>query len=328
MGSNLAEMQAGLELTLSAEVAPLATIAVPLHKEGDVIDIVYTNLPPHYGRAEWLALFSLVAEVFQQAEISWAARKHAQVHAAIERELETARTIQRALVPMSRRFNALEVSVGFEACRWVGGDYIDTITLTDGRVLCVVADVCGKGLQAALVTFSIHTMLHALADASRSLTSMLERLNDHISDYLPEDSFVTVNAVALDPKTGALEYVNAGHLPALVISPKGVARGLGTGENPALGIARCTLQSRTDHLEEGEVLVLHTDGITELKNGAREMLGESELERSLAEIYGANPLGTLDTVAAALTDMLDAFRGDELPEDDRVFLLARRSQST
>ncbi|HTJ80229.1 MAG TPA: SpoIIE family protein phosphatase [Polyangiaceae bacterium] len=330
LGSNLTELSAGLELTLSAEVTPLATIAVPLHRTpshdaGDTTDILYANLPPHFGRAEWLALFALAAEVFQQSEISWTARKHAQVHAAIERELETARTIQRALVPASKSFQGLELSVGFEACRWVGGDYVNTIALADGRTLCTVADVCGKGLQAALVTFSIHTMLHALADTSRPLPSILERLNEHLSAYLPEDSFVTMVSVAIDPESGAIEYVNAGHLAPLVFGKAGERRALGVGDNPPLGVAECKLTSRTDRLERGETLLLYTDGITETKNEARAMLGEERLAQEMSAICARGTEKTLEGVAGALSSMIDAFRGEELPTDDRAFLLARRT---
>ena len=329
LGSNLSELSAGLELTLSAEVTPMATIAVPLnagpsHDAVDATDVLYANLPPHFGRAEWLALFALVAEVFQQAEIAWTARKHAQQHAAIERELETARTIQRALVPASHNFSGLEIAIGFEACRWVGGDYVNTIALADGRTLLAVADVCGKGLQAALVTFSIHTMLHALADTPRPLPSIMERLNQHLSAYLPEDSFVTIVAVAIDPASGEIEHLNAGHLAPLVFGPNGERRALASGANPPLGVAQGTLVSQTGRLELGETLLLYTDGITEIQNEAREMLGDERLASEVSALYATPGPHTLDGIATALSGVLDAFRGEELPADDRAFLLARR----
>jgi hypothetical protein len=76
--------------------------------------------------------------------------------------------------------------------------------------------VCGKGLQAALVTFSIHTMIRALSDHTRTVPEILDRLNRHLCEYLPDDSFVTMVSCAIDPKTGEMEYVNAGHPPAFV----------------------------------------------------------------------------------------------------------------
>ncbi|NUP08985.1 MAG: SpoIIE family protein phosphatase [Polyangiaceae bacterium] len=328
LGTNLPHVNPGLELTLSADVSPIATVAVPIHRDDTSTDILYCNLPPHYGRSDWLALIALAGEAFQQSEIAWSARRHAQTHAAIERELETARIIQHALVPKRPLYPGLEVAIGFEPCRWVGGDYVDTVKLSDGRLLCTVADVCGKGLQAALVTFSIHTMIRALADHTKSVPDILDRLNRHLCDYLPEDSFVTMVSCAIDPATGATEYVNAGHPPAFIMDEDGSARALASAENPALGLTLCTFTAQHDSISPGEALLLYTDGLTELKNNAREMLGEDLLRTRFASIYRDKRTDAIEEAALALTRMLDEFRGDELPEDDRAFLLARRSATT
>ncbi len=325
LGTNLPQVNPGLELTISAEVSPLATIAVPIHKEEAFTDVLYCNLPPHFGRSDWLALVALAAEVFSQSEMNWAARRHAQQHAAIERELETARLIQQALVDKNPFYPGLEIGIGFEPCRWVGGDYVDTVKLADGRILATVADVCGKGLQAALVTFSIHTMIRAMADYDRTVPQILERLNQHLCDYLPDDSFVTMVSIAIDPRTGVIEYVNAGHPPALVFDELGVCRALGSGENPALGLTPCSFSAQTDRISPGEALLLYTDGLTELKDGTGEMLGGDRLAANFARIYKALRGGTIEQAGQQLTGMLDAYRGDEFPEDDRAFLLARRS---
>jgi hypothetical protein len=237
LGSNLARPGSGnLELTLSAAVSPLASLACPLGAQDGACDVLYCNFPPHFGSSEWLALLSLAAEAYQQADAAWSARREAQQHAVVERELETARRIQQALLPREVAVPGLELHAGFSPCRWVGGDYVDAFPLGDGRILCIVADVCGKGLQAALVTSSIHTLLHAIAADGLSLTTMLERLDTHLGAYLPEDSFVTLVAVAFDPASGALECVNAGHLAPIVVDARGRVRRLQAAENPALGL--------------------------------------------------------------------------------------------
>ena len=120
------------------------------------------------------------------SEEAWAARRHAQAHAAIERELLTARQIQTGLVPKKAKldFKGLDVCVDFQPCKWVGGDYVDALPMPDGRVLFTVADVCGKGLQAALVTSSLHTMVRASVDVQPSLSALVERVNRHLCDCL------------------------------------------------------------------------------------------------------------------------------------------------
>ncbi len=277
LGSNLPQAGSDLELTMSAEIAPISTIAVPIEGSDGVTDILYGNFPPHVARSDWLALVSLAGELFQQSESTWVARRHAQQHAAIERELETARIIQLALVPKSPSRPGLEIAVGFEPCRWVGGDYADIVQLADGRTLSCIADVCGKGLQAALVTFSIHTMIRTMVDFALSLTEIVERLNRHLCGYLPDDSFVTMVLVAIDPVTGQVEYVNAGHLPCFLVDRAGGSRVLEAAENPPLGIGLCSFHANRGEMEAGDGLLLYTDGLTELRNAKDEMLGEDAL---------------------------------------------------
>jgi serine phosphatase RsbU (regulator of sigma subunit)/pSer/pThr/pTyr-binding forkhead associated (FHA) protein len=314
--------QSAIELTMAREVMALWVVACPIGRDETSLDAIYVTLPPECGGSEWLSLIALAAEVFQQAEAAWAARAHALAHAAIERELEMARQIQRGLVPDAPSFEHLEIAIGFDPCKWVGGDYVDVVPMADGRVLFAVADVCGKGLQAALVTSSLHTMVRATADSGRPLTELVERANKHLCSFLPNHSFVTMVFVALDPRTGEAECVNAGH-PPVVVARRGAAPVfLQSASNPALGVALCSYQSEKTRLAEDDVLLLYTDGLTELRNGAKEMLGIDALTASLDQLL-AYADGAVDVAGRGLTEMLDAFRGDQLPEDDRAFVLAR-----
>ncbi len=302
----------------------LSAVASPLGLDGDLLTVLYVNLPPRYGNPEWLALIALAGEVFQQAETAWTARRHAQEHAAIERELETARQIQQALVPTNLSYEGLELAVGFAPCKWVGGDYVGAVPATDGRVIMAVADVCGKGLQPALITFSVHTMLSALADSGRSIADVMDRLNQHLLEYMPDDSFVTMICIAVDPRTGSLEVVNAGHPPPLVFPADGPPRFLQSAMNPALGVGRFEMKAQKTMIRDGELLFLYTDGLTELRDPSRVMLGEANLATNVGGIYRELSGGSLRDVGAEVSAMLDTYRGGELPEDDRAFLLARR----
>jgi sigma-B regulation protein RsbU (phosphoserine phosphatase) len=314
--------QSAIELTMAREVMALWVVACPIAREEGSIDALYVTLPPECGGSEWLSLIALAAEVYQQAEAAWTARAHALTHAAIERELEMARHIQRGLVPRAASHGQLEIAIGFEPCKWVGGDYVDVVPMADGRVLFAVADVCGKGLQAALVTSSLHTMVRATADSGRPLADLVERVNRHLCTWLPEYSFVTMVAVALDPKTGEAECVNAGHPPAIVARRGQSPVFLQSAANPALGVAECRFESQKTKLGEDDVLLLYTDGLTELRNPAKEMLGIDALTVALDQLL-AYANGAVGVVGAGLNEMLDAFRGDQLPEDDRAFVLAR-----
>jgi sigma-B regulation protein RsbU (phosphoserine phosphatase) len=319
-----AGQKAAVDLTLSRDIRALWVVACPIRREDDEIDALYVTLPPECGSVEWLSLFALVAEAFQHSESAWEARRHAQAHAAIERELETARQIQRGLVPTNLDYPGLNVAIGFEPCKWVGGDYADIVPMPDGRILMSVADVCGKGLQASLIASSLHTMVRATTDNGRSLVDLVERVNKHLCSYLPLHSFVTMVCVALDLSTGALECVNAGHPPGVIGAPDGSTRFLQAAVNPALGMVEVPLSSETTVLLPGEVLVLYTDGLSELKNTHKELLGVDEFASGFGRICSMSSGAHMSELADRLNVMLDAFRGDQLPEDDRAFLLARR----
>jgi pSer/pThr/pTyr-binding forkhead associated (FHA) protein len=315
---------AAMELTISRDVMALWVVACPLHRGDDELELLYVTLPPECGSVEWLGLIALASEVYLQGESAWTARKHAQAHAAIERELDMARQIQRGLVPKKLDATGLDIMIGFEPCKWVGGDYADVVRLPDGRILLAVADVCGKGLQAALITSSVYTMVRACADSPIPVTELMDRVNKHLCDWLPEHSFVTAVVVAIDPVTGEAECVNCGHPPAIIVAKDGASRHLQSAVNPALGVAPTRMESQRTRLEPGDVLAMYTDGLTELRNAAREMLGTQQLTSGFARICLANADKKVAELGDQLNLMLEEFRGDHLPEDDRAFILARR----
>jgi sigma-B regulation protein RsbU (phosphoserine phosphatase) len=312
------------EISMARELMELWVLAVPFRIGGEAMDVLYTTVPRDCANAEWLNLYALAGEVYKQGETLWAARRHAQENAAIERELDTARQIQRGLVPGPYSSAGLDVTVGFEPCKWVGGDYVDVVPLPDGRVLLAVADVCGKGLHAALVGSSLHTMVRAAADLNPPLSRLVERVNRHLCEWLPEHSFVTMVAVKIDPRTGEIDCVNAGHPPMFVIGLDGKVTQLQAAENPALGIAPVSMVSQRARLDPGAVLAMYTDGLSELTNGTGEMLGVERLADELSAICIAHGADGVTAVGTALAARLDRFRDGELPGDDRTFLLAQR----
>jgi serine phosphatase RsbU (regulator of sigma subunit) len=315
----------------SSERGDVWAMAVPIRMGSEAMDVLYATVPPAYATAEWLKLYELAGEVYRQGEVVWAARRHAQESAAIEHELDTARQIQQRLVPQPYTSPRLDVTVGFEPCKWVGGDYVDVVPLPDGRVLLAVADVCGKGLHAAIVGSSLHTIVRAAADANPPIAKLVERVNRHLCEWLPESSFVTMVAAVIDPKKGEIECVNAGHPPMFVVSPTGKLTELQAAENPGLGIDLVSMTSQRTRMLSGDVLAMYTDGLSELTNPEGEMLGVSRLgealsvictEETRARIQGQG--GGVDAMCKALTERLDAFRKEELPRDDCTFLLAQR----
>jgi phosphoserine phosphatase RsbU/P len=244
-------------------------------------------------------------------------------HAAMQRELAAARRIQHTLVPRDPKVPGLDVAVGFVPCLAVGGDYVDTVQLPDGRTLLALADVCGKGMAAALVASGVYTLIHSGVRAGMTFRPLMEHINGYLCQTLQIGSYVTMVAGALDCRTGELEYLNAGHPPALVIRSGQPARQLAYGENLPLGCEPVPLVFQKTQIEPGELLALYSDGLTELGDESGELLGIEGLAGALWALH-ATPHTPAAQVATYLTAQLDAIQGTRQPLDDRTFLLVRR----
>lgn len=298
----------------------------PLLIETDFVDGLFVELAPGCAAAEWCCLAGMIAAAYQQTQVIWEMRVHMQQVSGVERELQMARQIQQSLLP--QRCDALaqdlDVVVGFEPCHWVGGDYTDVIPLPDGRILLTIGDVCGKGMQAALVASSLHTFVRAIVDMGLGLPELVERINRYLCRYLPNHSFVTLLAVALDPRTGELEVLSAGHPSAMLADPVGRVWSLDLGHNVGLGLMDCHFVAESYVLKPDELLFMYTDGLTEASNEHHVALGTQRLAElvsgAIAVRAGIDPAG----IKEALLSGLRSHRGSRLASDDTTFLLARR----
>lgn len=299
----------------------------PLGDYAHSIDGLHVEMDTTRGNSEWCAVVALVAEAFQQAELMWQMRSHVRQATSVERELEMARQIQQSLVPQQGHFDSLhqqlEVVVGFEPCHWVGGDYADAVPMPDGRVLLAIADVCGKGMQAALVASSLHTFVRATVDVGLSLTDMVSKINRYMCRYLAENMFITMLCIAADLNNGELEVVSAGHPPALIAEANGHVFSLDVGQNIGLGVVDTEMVSGVHRLGPDQMLFLYTDGLTESVNKQREALGTENLSNMLSSIVSFHGARGLHAMREALLNALRGYRGSLLAHDDTTFLLAR-----
>ncbi len=310
--------------TAGATLAGVAAMACPLRHDEQSIDLLYIILPPQLANEEWLTLASLAAEHFRQAENGWAARRLAKVSALVEVDLQRARDIQMRLVPRDVQVQGLEVALGFQPCRWVAGDYVDVLTLRHGKTLLVVADVCGKGMPAALVSSSVHTLVHASIGAGADLLQTATLLNDHLLQYLPRNRFVTGILIEIDPATGQMNFINAGHPSPIVIDPTGQRRLLDAGPYEPFGLQKRTYDLLTDQLNPSQLLAMFTDGLSEARDQQGKMLTVTRLGETLSQIHQTTQHQPLQLAADQLNHVLDEYQGHNLQGDDRTFLLTRR----
>ena len=242
-----------------------------------------------------------------------------------------AQQLQDSLIPRLPAVAGLDLSIGYHPSRWVGGDYADAVRMPDGRLLIAIADVCGKGLQAALVASSLHTLVHVLVEVCQSLAELVVHMDAYLCRYLPGESFVTMVLVALDVRTGELECLNLGHLPPLLVGAGGNVRPLQAGKNLALGMMPFTPQSELYRMERDEVLLLYTDGLTELENGRRP--GEEPAPPDTGLLAGAlggcvqiihsMPGADINAIRDRMSQSIRIQLDLTMASDDAAFLLAR-----
>jgi serine phosphatase RsbU (regulator of sigma subunit) len=312
-----------VRMTVYSPATSATALACPLTGAADG-PMLYVGFSEAHATAEWLAIAALAAEQFKAAEGSWAAQKQAQMHAAIEMELEQAMRLQKELIPRNFAAPGIELEITFQPCRWVGGDYVGVRRMGDGRVLLAVADVCGKGMPAALVASSVHTMLFATARSGVSLADVINGLNVYVCETVGFQRFVTMACLVLDPSSGQFEYANAGHPPPVITRPDGTSRRLISGENLPLGVDSASIKCRQDKLDLNELLTIYSDGISELELSDGRLLGCEGLTDKLCEICGKSPQ-PLAAVAQDLNSQLDQLRQGRLAQDDITLLLARRA---
>jgi len=316
-------------LRLSLVVQAMSAISVPLGGTGEYLDVLYVTFPRNYATAEWLALCSLAGELYRQADAAWVARKAAQEQAILEEELERAHDIQTRLVPDDFVLAELDIGFGFEACKWVGGDYVDALPLHDGRVLITVMDVCGKGLEAALIAAGLHTTVHVLVHEGLGLAPLVSSLNRYLCETLPLASFVTMCALVIDPATGVIEHVNCGHPPPFVAGVSGGIREIATHEHAPLGFLDVDeeIVVTRDSMPHEHVLVLYTDGLSELLDESDQMLCVEGLSTLIDEVARGTRHASATELAAALRGALADYQGQAVAADDLSFILVRRAIS-
>lgn len=236
-------------------------------------------------------------------------------------DLEVARDIQEAMLRRDTyRAAGVEAFGATRPANTVGGDFYEIVPLDDGRLVVAIGDVAGKGSPAALLMAVLLAMLRTLLDEGLTLPALVERLNAQIARHAPPSRFITLFFGVFDPASGALSYVNAGHLPPLLRRTRGEVERLLTG-GTALGLSR---QSRYDALETtlmpGDVLLLYSDGITEAEDPA----GAPFDEQGLCAVLERRPDATAPDLCEAILAAVRAHARDTRFVDDLTVVVLRR----
>jgi serine phosphatase RsbU (regulator of sigma subunit) len=243
----------------------------------------------------------------------------------LEAELALARRIQRSFVPLtSPDMPGYEIASHYEAAREVGGDFFDVFRLRgrSNRWAIVIADVTGKGIAAALLMAFARPLLRAAIDHTAAPVGALERTNRILVEERRSALFITALCALLDIRTGRLRVGNAGHEPPLIVpAGDGAIRWL-TGSGPLLGaFARLDLTECVTELDEGDLVLFYTDGVTDARAISGERFGDARLV-ALAEATRASSAAEM---VAALAEAVREHQTGMPPADDVTILAIRRA---
>jgi serine phosphatase RsbU (regulator of sigma subunit) len=175
-------------------------------------------------------------------------------------------------------------------------------------------------MPAALLMSSLQARVQVLFDDPTNLAALVTRLNRIISSNCPSNRFITFFIGILEPKTGQLTYVNAGHNPPIVAHANGAVEKL-EGTGLILGILpMATYQQGTCHMDPGDALLLFSDGVTEPTSpNADEEFGEDRLATVLAGLREQDA----QSIIAAINQKVDDFTGGAPPADDITLVVAK-----
>lgn len=251
--------------------------------------------------------------------------------ARLETELDAARQLQMAMVPSAfpdpTADMPVEIFGAMEPAREVGGDLYDFFWREDGTLSFLVGDVSGKGMPAALFMARTKSLIRFAAELMRGQNGgaanpaeIISRVNRELCHDNSNLMFVTLFFAILAPRSGHLEFCNAGHNPPYRLSQQGIApvegaKGIILGVEPEAAYANGTLT-----LAPGEGIYLFTDGVTEAADAHGGMFSETRLETVLRE----NGDRASAEIVSAVTQSVHSFAGNALPSDDITMLAVRR----
>ncbi|MBI5214877.1 MAG: serine/threonine-protein phosphatase [Ignavibacteriae bacterium] len=235
-------------------------------------------------------------------------------------ELEAGHAVQKALMPeRSPKVEGWEMWLFTRSANDVGGDLVDCIKVDEERFAVMLADVAGKGLSAALLTSKLQATIRALAPDAESLPLLATKLNTiFCRDSLP-NVFASLVYVELRCGSGEVKVLNAGHFPALCIYGNEIRKTEKGGA--ALGLTK-TAQYREQKivLQENELMVIYSDGLTEARNVAGEFYGEHRIQQLLPLLtkYSVGIIGEM------IIAELDRFVGSARTHDDVSIVVLKK----
>ena len=246
----------------------------------------------------------------------------------LQAELEIAREVQARLFPRELpRLKSIDVLGVCRPAQEVSGDFFDYVELSPTRLALAFGDVSGKGISAALVMASMHSIVRTQlslltgsnGELALSTAELVARANQQLYADTAADKFSTLFFGCYDEQESALVYSNAGHLPPFLIRG-GEVRQLDVSGLVAGAFPHSQYESSKIELKPGDLFVAYTDGVTEPENAYEEEFGE----RRLIEALLGHADRPIDEIIQAVMQEVIEWTGETTLQDDMTMLVLRK----
>jgi sigma-B regulation protein RsbU (phosphoserine phosphatase) len=242
----------------------------------------------------------------------------------LQEQISMARAVQEGLLPKDiPTIPGLEVSALIRFCMDVAGDYYDIITFDDGRVVFAIGDVAGKGIGPALLMANLQASLRTAAEMDIPLREAAAKINTLVYENTPPELFITFFFASVDPASGTIEYVNAGHNPPLLLGGGGRRKELCEGGLLLGVVPSASYRQGVAEFRPGDTLLMYTDGVSEAMNDLEEEFGENRI----AGLAMANSDMKLSGMLQKIEEEVRSFQQSPDFRDDFTLLAVRQSSS-
>jgi sigma-B regulation protein RsbU (phosphoserine phosphatase) len=237
----------------------------------------------------------------------------------LQQSLNLAKEVQQNLLPKSNlKVNGFDIAGKSVYCDETGGDYYDFIIIDDvaePKIGVAIGDVSGHGISSALLMATVRSSLRQRASLPGSTARIISDVNRQlVQDVEDSGQFMTLFFLALDTATRQLEWVRAGHDPAMLYDPGSDSFNELNGSGIALGVDAAWIYEdnmKTDFSKD-QIIFLSTDGIWEARNKKGKMLGKEPILNAIRQNSSSDATQIID----AIFDILDEFIGEVKIEDD------------
>ena len=309
---------------IDAHEGTRSEVVVPVQVDGRMIGVfnLESNRLGAFGKSD----LKLLAAFASQAAISI---ERARLHASLlnskklEEQLNIARAIQQSFLPQKDpKIIGYEITGRNVSSGEVGGDYYDFIPIVGSHTGIAIGDVSGKGMPAALIMASFRASLIAEIRNNYAIRTICAKVNSLLWESLDPGNYVTAVYGVLDARNHIFTFSNCGHNPPIMLRANGSVELLRDG-GPILGVTKDAIyEERAMVVNPGDIVVLYTDGVTEVfdKDGR-----EFGIDR-LVEVIKANRSGSVHQIQDAIYGVVTEFSSAEHIFDDLTMVVIKRNQ--